>query len=115
MFGGERIFLRTRKRPTTVSGILLAQMCLLNHFPPDLIKHLPRGPVKPLTSASPNELGKAPAQQKLNSGRQNKCVIKFCVLLPVLVFSFFSVCGCLTFCLKLSQDLLLLLNIFCLI
>lgn len=39
-------------------------------FFPDLIKHLLPSPVKLLTSAQANELGRAPALDGFNSGKQ---------------------------------------------
>lgn len=61
-------------------------MCLINHFPPDLIKHLLPSPVKPLTSALPNEPGRAPARDEFNGGRKNKYSVLFHVA-PLFLFS----------------------------
>lgn len=57
--------------------ILLAQMCLINHFPSDLIKHLLPSITKLLTSAPLNELERAPALDGFNSGRQDKYNVLF--------------------------------------
>ncbi len=61
-------------------------------FFPDLIKHLLPSPVKLLTSALPNELGRAPARDGFNDGRQSKYNVPFHVILPFPIFS-----ACLSF------------------
>lgn len=61
-------------------------MCLINHFSPDLIKHLLPSPVKLLTSALPNEPGRAPARDGFNGGGQNKHSVPFHVA-PLFLFS----------------------------
>lgn len=83
-------------------------------FFPDLIKHLLPSPVKLLTSALPNERGRAPALDGFNDGRQSKSNVLFHVLL--LFFPPFSLC---VFCLSdfviVSVFLLLSLQTLCLI
>lgn len=58
-------------------------------FFPDLIKHLLPSPAKLLTSALPNELGRAPAMDEFNDGRQNKYSVLFNVVLPSISVPFF--------------------------
>lgn len=59
-------------------------------FFPDLIKHLLPCPVKLLTSALPNELGRAPALDGFNGGRQNKYSVLFRVVSFFFSFNFLA-------------------------
>lgn len=58
-------------------------------FFPDLIKHLLPSPVKLLTSALPNELGRAPTLDGFNGGMQNKYSVLLHVVLLFFPFSLF--------------------------
>lgn len=56
-------------------------------FFPDLIKHLLPSPVKLLTSALPNERGRAPALGGFNDGKRSKYNVLFHVVLPFCIFT----------------------------
>lgn len=66
-------------------------------FFPDLIKHLLPSPVKLLTSALSNELGRAPALDEFKDARQNKYSVLFNVVLSSISVTFFCLSS--TFCL----------------
>lgn len=66
----EGVQLETHKGQSPESVIFMGPDVLNKSFSQDLIKHLLPSPVKLLTSALPNELGRAPAPDGSNHERQ---------------------------------------------